>query len=567
MCRHTSKLGNFIRFCKMEKPIFTCICIITILFYAGFCAGQSPQVTLQTNFGDIVIELFDSNAPITVANFSGYVNSGFYDGLIFHRVIDGFVIQAGLFDQDFNPRPTADPIVNEFGISNLRGTVAMAKIPGDPNSATSQFFVNLSDNTHLDTQNGGFTVFGQVISDMNVVDNIAGIETDSNDVPTGPNSPVIIYSAKAAGNIAGDINGDFGVNFFDLAILGGDWKQGQKESLQDSNVIVSEAADISGEIYVWQNEDRDIYGCNLPDADVFAVCTNADDQLEPAIDGDIVIWRDSRDSSYDIYGYNLSNGIEFVVSNLNSSEREPAVSNNIVLWRDYRNYHTDYGQGKLKTDIYAADITDINNPVVFAVCTAVDSQMAPAIDGNIVVWDDYRTGEHDIYAADISDPNEPNEFAVCTAAGKQCNPVISGNTIVWEDWRYGNAAIFGYDLSAETEFSIAFGEIAGVDIANGIVVWQDKRSGNWDIYGYDVSADIEFAIIIADGNQVEPVISGDIAAWRDLEDGGQLHWRRLCSMHYTGDINGDCKVDISDLAIIASNWLQCGLQPSGNCWE
>jgi len=184
------------------------LCFICLLGFAATAGANSGDVLFETNFGDIVIDLYPELAPITVENFIGYVEDGFYDGLIFHRVIEGFMIQSGAFDETLNfHEPTRDPIVNEFGLSNVRGTVAMAKKKDDPDSATSQFFINLTDNSGpppaLDTQNGGFTVFGEVLIGMEFVDAIAqtsvhdiyypdGVTVKHGDVPV---DPVIITSA------------------------------------------------------------------------------------------------------------------------------------------------------------------------------------------------------------------------------------------------------------------------------------------------------------------------------------------------------------------------------------
>lgn len=139
---------------------------------------------LDTNFGIIPIEMAPQSAPVTVENFRWYAEEGYYNNSIIHRSVPGFVVQGGGFFIDINEGgpslatvPTADPITNEPGISNLRGTVAMAKLGGDPDSATSQWFINLGDNSeNLDNQNGGFTVFGQVIGEgMTVVDAIAAL--------------------------------------------------------------------------------------------------------------------------------------------------------------------------------------------------------------------------------------------------------------------------------------------------------------------------------------------------------------------------------------------------------
>ncbi|MEU0335879.1 peptidylprolyl isomerase [Streptomyces sp. NPDC006193] len=163
-------------------------------------------VELNTNFGRIVLELNDAEAPKTVENFLTYVRNGHYDGTIFHRVIDGFMIQGGGFTQDMRQKPTAAPIENEAfnGLKNNAYTVAMART-SDPHSATAQFFINVSDNDFLNytakTPNGwGYTVFGRVVEGQDVVDSIKGVKTGSRqghqDVPT---EPVVIESAQVLG--------------------------------------------------------------------------------------------------------------------------------------------------------------------------------------------------------------------------------------------------------------------------------------------------------------------------------------------------------------------------------
>lgn len=157
----------------------------SLLSASLFCVNHAIAntiVTLETNRGSFQIELFDDDTPVTAANFLAYVNRGAYDGSFFHRSMPGFVLQGGGFSfnattGNADPIDTDPPIVNEFGRSNLRGTVAMAKLSGDPDSATSQWFVNLADNSgNLDNQNGGFTVFGQVIGNgMAVIDDIASL--------------------------------------------------------------------------------------------------------------------------------------------------------------------------------------------------------------------------------------------------------------------------------------------------------------------------------------------------------------------------------------------------------
>ena len=149
----------------------------------------NPKVLIKTNMGDITVELNAAKAPKSVENFLQYVKDGFYNGTIFHRVIDNFMIQGGGFTPDLRQKPTRPSIPNEAknGLSNKRGTIAMARTP-DPNSATAQFFINLVDNRNLDyvsderAETWGYAVFGQVVSGMDVVDKIKA-------VPTGPKGP------------------------------------------------------------------------------------------------------------------------------------------------------------------------------------------------------------------------------------------------------------------------------------------------------------------------------------------------------------------------------------------
>ena len=141
------------------------------------------MIVLQTNYGDISVELDHEKAPKTAANFEQYVREGFYDGTLFHRVIDGFMVQGGGFDTDFNQKPTHDPIENEAdnGVLNETGTLAMARTQ-DPHSATAQFFINIADNAFLNhsgksIQGWGYCVFGRVVEGMEVVEKIKNVPT------------------------------------------------------------------------------------------------------------------------------------------------------------------------------------------------------------------------------------------------------------------------------------------------------------------------------------------------------------------------------------------------------
>lgn len=163
------------------------------------------MITLQTNLGEIKIELDDEKAPKTCANFREYVRNGFYDGTIFHRVIDGFMIQGGGFEPGMVQKPTESPIENEAdnGLSNETGTLAMARTM-DPHSATAQFFINVNDNNFLDhrsksTEGWGYAVFGKVVEGMDVINQIKAVKTTSRaghqDVPV---DDVVITSAEVS---------------------------------------------------------------------------------------------------------------------------------------------------------------------------------------------------------------------------------------------------------------------------------------------------------------------------------------------------------------------------------
>lgn len=178
----------------MKSTLFLAL----LLLGTAAAAAESPQVVLETSKGTIVIELDADKAPQTVENFLGYVESGFYDGTSFHRVIPGFMVQGGGFTADLGHKPTRAPIQNESknGLSNLRGTIAMART-NDPHSATAQFFINLVDNRNLDARGGwGYAVFGKVVEGMDAVDAIAKVRTGPrNGMGDVPIEAVVIQKA------------------------------------------------------------------------------------------------------------------------------------------------------------------------------------------------------------------------------------------------------------------------------------------------------------------------------------------------------------------------------------
>jgi peptidyl-prolyl cis-trans isomerase A (cyclophilin A) len=179
----------------------TTLCALALCAVTATAPSWAQKVKFTTSEGNFIVELEREKAPKTVENFLRYVKSGHYEGTIFHRVIDGFMIQGGGFTPDMNQKPTLSPISLEArsGLNNVRGTLAMART-SDPNSATAQFFVNVKDNAFLDAANArdgnGYAVFGKVVSGMEVVDRIKAVPTGNKGPHQNvPVTPVVIRKA------------------------------------------------------------------------------------------------------------------------------------------------------------------------------------------------------------------------------------------------------------------------------------------------------------------------------------------------------------------------------------
>lgn len=189
----------------MLKKLCTALCTVALstiaLLSSSYVKASPVQILISTDQGNIQLELYPDKAPKTVKNFLTYVNNKYYDGLVFHRVKEGFMIQAGAFDQDLNIRePKGEPVMNESfnGLKNAKGTIAMAR-KSDPNSAKSQFYINVVDNFFLDPRNHtpGYTVFGRVISGIDVAEKISKSPTKkSGHMADVPVTPIHILEAK-----------------------------------------------------------------------------------------------------------------------------------------------------------------------------------------------------------------------------------------------------------------------------------------------------------------------------------------------------------------------------------
>ena len=230
----------------MKRYVFV---ILLLSAHFGVAQAANPQVRLQVSgatTGTIVLEIYADKAPVTAANFINYVKSGFYNGLIFHRVIPGFMVQGGGFTTSLVKKTATYPaIINESynGLSNVTGTLAMART-AYAHSASSEFFINVANNTFLDygsftydyysgqpVAHIGYCVFGKVLSGMTVVNAIAALTTTTeNSMQNVPVNDVIIQSATvtlnapvSAEKLEGDLNGDCAVNLADLAQIAQNW--------------------------------------------------------------------------------------------------------------------------------------------------------------------------------------------------------------------------------------------------------------------------------------------------------------------------------------------------------
>jgi beta propeller repeat protein len=356
--------------------------------------------------------------------------------------------------------------------------------------------------------------------------------------------------------------------------------------------------DIDGSIIVWQEfvegviegdggpvtvQDWDVYGLDLSGtlgADLLYISTYLDDQITPVISGNLVAFSSYVDTDFNIWAADITeiddegNGVDYIAVSEQPyvDEQNPAIHGNTVVWQDDR-YQQEGSVSDL--DVFGADIHNIDSIVDFLVTPyGHDDQIGydqqkPAIWRNRVVSETNYFGDYDIMSSDVWLKDNPDESAVLYDEGQQTNPAISGDIVVWQDDAFGDSDIFAADISNPDSpeiFEVAFvgGQQVNPDIDGNIVVWQDNYAGNWDIYGYNITTGREFVICDNGYDQKNPAISGNIVVWEDDRDGlWQIYAIILdeseiadCDVNPEGDLNGDCKVDLSDLAIFSANWLR-----------
>ena len=372
-------------------------------------------------------------------------------------------------------------------------------------------------------------------------------------------------------------------------VQGGNWQEFAVWPTTDEQ----EAPDIWGDIIVWQQfvaeyGDYDIYiaDINNPSEPLVFVIGDSNDQTSPAVYENMVVWQDyvvwePFSGDWDIRVADINNLAEpqiFAVSDVvDNNERKPAIHGNTVVWQD-----GDAGD----FNIYGADITDLSNPAEFQIAEFEHDQQGPAIYRTIVVWQDNFFGDWDIYAADIWQRNKPAEAPVSFIEKDQQSPAIWGDIVVWqsyglltEDNFFGDWDIYAADISGPNdpvEFAITTNESSQTnpDIDGNIIVWQDYRNNNWDIFGYNLTTQKEFQITDDSHDQTNPAINGNMVVWQDNRNGNSEIYAVVldgpevarCASGTAGDVNGDCKIDFEDFAIMASQWLECYLEPAEACW-
>jgi len=550
---------------KMKKLILVFIWLSLVVP----CWAEVPIVKLETNFGDIIIEFFDANAPVTTANFLGYVKSGFYDGMVFHRVIDDFVIQGGGYDADLNKPDPCDPIISESnnGLSNLRGTVAMARMT-EPNSATSQFYINVVDNNGLDWKDPndridpndandvGYCVFGEVISGMNVVDRIANLPTEDNitvpdgntlnDVPRPP-GPVIIYNA----NILGDLDGDYYVDFKDYSIFANQWlDSGNSNPLKvtasdgsagdqfgfsvsvDANYVIIGAPKYDGHTgaaYIFEYNDGNWTQQAKLTAYIFYRHQGGTNNW-----GQQARLNAADAAAQDRFGYSVSINGEYVIVGAIGDDPYssfPDYTGSAYIFR--HNGSAWAQQAKLIADD-GASLDRFGYSV--------------AIDGYYAIVGAYKNDENGsdsgsayIFAPNEIDPDNWDQQAKLTASDGIDEDYFGASVAIGE----GHALVgaYGNDDNGSSSGSAYIFAPNEIDPTN----WDQKTK----LTASDAAANDYFGYSVAIGLGRRAVVG----AYGNDDSGSESGSAYILELCPDADLDDDCSVTWNDLAILTDNWL------------
>ncbi|MEN6309160.1 MAG: hypothetical protein ABFD91_15545 [Anaerohalosphaeraceae bacterium] len=335
--------------------------------------------------------------------------------------------------------------------------------------------------------------------------------------------------------------------------------------------------------YVQYNNqwDWDIYGVDVINApsELIGVAAFEANQTHPSLWETCAAWEDDYYGDTDVWVSDFSDTLNITTHSISpylNNQSFPRIHGNTVVWQ---HQIADPDTQVLDWDIYAADVTDPNNPLMYVVGAFSGDQQYPDIYRSTIVWQDNYWGDNDIAAADVWRRNEPEQHTLSSLTLDQTSPATDGKYVVWqEDFGAGDVDLYGADISnpdqpVELLISDAAGSQINASLSGHLVVWQDNRNGNWDIYGFNLITRQEFQITNDKDDQIHPAIDNELVVFEDDRSGMsavyavQLDGTAIadCTASVSGDANGDCRVDMSDLAAIASGWLTCGLEPIEAC--
>ncbi len=531
----------------MKKLLF----LVLLSAFVPSVHGKNITVVMETNMGNIEIELYADDAPITVDNFLQYAKDDFYDGLIFHRVIVSptpFMIQGGGYDTELNKPEVRAPIMNEFdpNRSNVRGTIAMAKRKDDPNSATSQFFINLKDNggpppDGLDYKNGGFTVFGSVIKGMeDVVDTIAHVPTwTEGGMEKVPFRDVVIHNVK----ILGDLNEDFKVETADLALSAQQWLQ----SGYSEEAKLSESPDESWFGYsVAIEQDYAIVGALYENDNGAAYIFKRSD--DPNVTDWILQDRltASDGAADDWFGYSVDIYQKYAIVGAPKDDDNGSTSGSAYIFRQNDDPNDPYWY--LQTKITASDAESLD---WFGHSVSIYDKVAVAGAFGVDDDGDESGALYTFGPKSIIDPNWI-QMDKLTAPGIAANDRFGYSVALWRDYIIAGAYQDDSGTTSNSGAAYVFRVSSSGWSPPAKLVPSDPNEGGW--FGYSVDIYSDYAIAGAVGDNDKGNKSGSAYIFRfDAETSGWEQQNKLTASDGAAFDRFGCSVSIDkNHAIVGS---------------